>query len=973
MIRSWLRHTTFAVALLALTGAGVSAQSTEFGRPLDHTDYDRWNRIGNQTLSPDGQWLAYRVIPGDDDASPTLILKNVDSGAQLTIPGGGSPSFTDDSRFMLTLVSPNSALVDSLETAREDDDTIVIPTDELHIVPMSEVFQVPLNMGAIRTVADVDGFDVPGEGPAVVAIQMNAPDEEEMEEDEEAESEEMTPQEERRADKDVGAPLILHDLASGQQTRFEAVTDYGFTWDGEQLYYTASSRDGMQDGVYRVDTNSRSATPLITGEGRYEQLAISGGEEGSGAVAFLTDRDDQMADEPNFSLYAAQPGDSQAQMIAGTRAAGIPDGWGIFPSGNVSFSERGSRVFFGTRELPEPEPEEEESDEEMVEVDIWNWKDDYLQPQQLIQARGADTRTWEAMVPVNGGAVLQIEDRTFDNTQIADGREGNVAITRTSEGYRQEASWDRTYYDYYLWDLSTGQREMIRQKQGGGIGFTPDNSRLTWFDGTEMHWFMMDPASGQITNLSEGLPFPVHNELEDRPQDPGPYGSAGWSEDGRFIVYDRYDIWAVDPSGARAPQNLTEGMGRENRIEFRYESVESGQDFVPMDEDVYLSAFGELTKNAGWFRDNFGGTARPRELVFTAHDYGNPQKAEDADRFLLTRETFREFPDLYTADGNFSGFERHSDANPQQAEYRWGTAELYEWISADGIPLQGILYKPDGFDPNEEYPMMVYFYERSSDGLHGYTTPSAGSSSINRSFYVSRGYLLFVPDIPYEIGFPGESAEDAIIPGVLGLISEGFVDAENIGVQGHSWGGYQISHMITRSDIFAAAEAGAPVVNMTSAYGGIRWASGMSRAFQYEKTQSRIGGTLWDSHQKFIENSPLFFVDKINTPLLMLHNDEDGAVPWYQGIEMFSAMRRLQKPVWMLNYNGEGHGLGQDDNRRDWAIRMQQFFDHFLMDAPAPIWLEEGVPGELKGKTLGLGLVQKKPITQDEMDGAGMN
>ena len=205
---------------------------------------------------------------------------------------------------------------------------------------------------------------------------------------------------------------------------------------------------------------------------------------------------------------------------------------------------------------------------------------------------------------------------------------------------------------------------------------------------------------------------------------------------------------------------------------------------------------------------------------------------------------------------------------------------------------------------------------------------------------------------------------------LLSLIAEGYVDAENIGVQGHSWGGYQISHMITRSDIFAAAEAGAPVVNMTSAYGGIRWASGMSRAFQYEKTQSRIGGTLWDSHQKFIENSPLFFVDKINTPLLMMHNDEDGAVPWYQGIEMFSAMRRLGKPVWMLNYNGEAHGLRQEANQRDWAIRMQQFFDHYLMDAPAPVWMEEGVPATMKGKTLGLELVRPRLIGEQPEDGS---
>ncbi|MDE0649443.1 MAG: prolyl oligopeptidase family serine peptidase, partial [Gammaproteobacteria bacterium] len=268
--------------------------------------------------------------------------------------------------------------------------------------------------------------------------------------------------------------------------------------------------------------------------------------------------------------------------------------------------------------------------------------------------------------------------------------------------------------------------------------------------------------------------------------------------------------------------------------------------------------------------------------------------------------------------------------------------------------------------PSEEYPMMVYFYERSSDGLYGYTAPAPGSSSINRSFYVSRGYLLFVPDIPYRDGYPGESALDAVVPGVLELVEEGFVDADRIGVQGHSWGGYQIAYMVTRTDLFAAAEAGAPVSNMISAYGGIRWQSGRSRAVQYERGQSRIGGSLWEYPLRFIENSPIFTADKINTPILMLHNDEDGAVPWYQGIELFVALRRLGKPVWMLNYNGEAHGLRQRHNQKDWAIRMQQFFDHYLKGAPAPVWMEEGVPAIMKGRTLGLELTRVRAISEEE-------
>jgi dipeptidyl aminopeptidase/acylaminoacyl peptidase len=264
------------------------------------------------------------------------------------------------------------------------------------------------------------------------------------------------------------------------------------------------------------------------------------------------------------------------------------------------------------------------------------------------------------------------------------------------------------------------------------------------------------------------------------------------------------------------------------------------------------------------------------------------------------------------------------------------------------------LYKPEGFTPEKKYPMMVYFYERSSDGLHGHHAPAPHRSVINRSFYTSRGYLVFVPDIPYKIGYPGESAMNSVMPGVTQLISKGFVDEDNIGVQGHSWGGYQIAYMVTKTNLFKAAEAGAPVANMISAYGGVRWGSGLSRMFQYERTQSRIGGSLWEYPLRYISNSPIFEADKIETPLLIMHNDMDGAVPWYQGIELFAALRRLDKPVWLVNYNGEPHWPTKYQNKVDWTIRMQQFFDHYLKGEPAPEWIEVGIPALKKETTLGL-------------------
>jgi dipeptidyl aminopeptidase/acylaminoacyl peptidase len=263
--------------------------------------------------------------------------------------------------------------------------------------------------------------------------------------------------------------------------------------------------------------------------------------------------------------------------------------------------------------------------------------------------------------------------------------------------------------------------------------------------------------------------------------------------------------------------------------------------------------------------------------------------------------------------------------------------------NTDGVPLKGVLLKPDNFDPKKKYPMLVYIYERLTPGLHGFRTPGPGTS-INQSYYVSNGYLVFLPDIVYTTGYPGHSALKCVLPAIQEVVDRGYVDEKAIGIQGHSWGGYQIAYMVTQTNRFRAAAPGAIVANMTSAYSGIRWGTGLPRQFQYEHSQSRIGGSLWEYPMRFLENSPVFRADRVQTPLLMIHNDEDDAVPWYQGIEYFLALRRLGKEVYMFNYNGERHGLRKRINQKDYTRRLQEFFDHFLKGAPKPEWMEKGIP-----------------------------
>ncbi len=941
-------RTLVAVTLFAVLAGTVAAQES---RPLDHEDYARWNRIQSDVLSKDGRWLAYRLVPGEGDA--TLMIRDLEGGGEFALERGAQPRFTADGRYLVAMIDPMESVVDSLraEGTRGDD----MPDDSLAVVDLADF--------SVDRVPDVVSYRLPEDGGGWMAYRMA-----EVDADDEVEEETEEPtEEEEREDKeeaprlDDGTTLVVRTLGSGAEWRFEYAVAYAFPADGSLLYYTASGDDGAADGVFRIRPGG-GADIVASGEGRYVQLAVAD----DGAVAFLTDRDDRDSEAPDFALYAADDGGSAVARVA-AGASALPAGWAPSEHGDVDFSESGARVFFGTRPAPEPDPENPVPEHERVEVDVWNWKDPLLQPMQKVRAQQERERTYRAMVDLASGRVMQIATEDVPQVEVGRDGDGSIALGTSDLPYRQLISWDGFYSDLYVIDLEDGSRDLVAEMVRGGGDLSPDERYVTRWDGFDLTWYAIDVETGESIDLTAALDVSVHDILDDHPDALRTYGAAGWTEgDEAFLVYDQFDIWAIDPTGNRAPRNVTEGAGRASETRFRYLDLDPDDPVVPHDEDVLLASFGVYSKASGVYRDRFDGNRRPEVLLEGDARYASTRKAEDADVVTFTRSTFQEFPDLWVSDLDFDRPTKVTAANPQQSEYSWGTAEIVEWTSNDGIELQGILYKPDGFDPAEEYPMMVYFYERSSDGLHQYTVPAPGSSSINRSFYVSRGYLLFVPDIPYRIGYPGESAVDAVVPGVVSLIDQGFVDRDRIGVQGHSWGGYQIAYMVTRSDIFAAAEAGAPVSNMTSAYGGIRWASGMSRAFQYERTQSRIGGSLWDETLRYIENSPIFTADKIRTPVLMMHNDEDGAVPWYQGIELFVAMRRLGKPVWMLNYNGEAHGLRQEHNQRDWAIRMQQFFDHYLMDQPMPVWMDEGVPAILKGETLGLELTTKRVVSEEE-------
>lgn len=886
-------------------------------RALDHDVYEIWNSISDREISHDGQWSFYEYGPEKGDG--TLEIRSLTDDELYKIPRGNAAQFTHDSRYVVYLITPPD---DTLRAARKADlDEDEMPKDTLGILD--------LGTGISHYVPHVRSFEVPNDFTNVVAYL----------------SEKTEPDSTGK-----GSMLHVYDLGTASASSFAHVQEYLLSANGAHLIYTFEGNDSLDTGLVRVDLSSGTVDTLLSGGGAYERLTF---DEAGDQLAFLSSHEGHAMDPAEYALYYWQAGADSVRAVATAASNALAEGWWISPNRDPSFSESGDRLYFGT--APKPPAEKEEVDEEESPVlDIWNWRDPLLQPMQLVNAEREKERSYLAVLHLDTEQIIQLAHKAMPDVSVGSDGNADIAIGWSDLPYQQQISWDSPRaYDTYVINVLDGTSTLVLEGVQYRPSLSPDARYITWWDRDQLSWMTLATDNKEPINLTVSLELPVYNEIHDWPYGPNSYGSAGWSaDDHEFLFYDRYDIWAVNPNDVSSLRNVTGGLGREQNLQFRYVELDPDEESIP--DQLMLSAFDLDTKASGFYQLKIDSDGNPEELVMMDQRFGFLEKAENADQLLFTRESFTESRNLWTSSLDLSDMEQVSDVNPQQSDYNWGTAELVHWTSLDGIPLTGMLFKPDGFDASQEYPMMVYFYEKMSNGLHQYRPPVTARSSISFSFYVSRGYVVFVPDIPYKVGYPGESALNAVVPGVTMLINQGFVDPDRVGVQGHSWGGYQIAYMITESDLFAAAEAGAPVVNMTSAYGGIRWASGMSRMFQYERTQSRIGGSLWETPLRYLDNSPLFQADKIKTPVLMLHNDDDGAVPWYQGIEFFVALRRLQKPVWMLNYNGEGHGLSKYPNKRDFAIRMQQFFDHYLMDAPAPIWMTEGVPAIMKGKTLGL-------------------
>jgi dipeptidyl aminopeptidase/acylaminoacyl peptidase len=920
--------------------------------PLDHSDYDGWKTLSSSVISENGNWITYEINPQQGDG--WLYICNMSTGVKDSVFCATRATFSPDCKYIVYQIKPTY-----YETRKARKDKLkedMMPKNGIEI-RLLEGDKNKINIKRVKS------FSVPESNSLWMAYLLDKKLEEKK--DSKASSDSLkgsrfTSSRGKKPPEAKGTELVLINPVLHREYRLIDVTDYVVSRDGKSIAYLQVYSDTTKIDKYRVnlfDTQKESTSMVFEGKGSLKKLSAN---KSGDKLSFIFSQDTSKA--KIYNLYLTK-GFEKANKIIDSSNPSMPAGWSVSENGNISFSDDGTRLFFGTAEKPVKEPEDTLLADEKYKLDIWSWNDDILQPMQKKELDQNQKKSYMAVYHIDKNVMFQLANKELPTVRTIQKGNNDIALGSSDLKYLKESSWEGdSPSDYFIINVETGTKTLTLEKFESRVSLSPSGKYLIYWDLKDKVWVSKSVSTGIVKVLTAGIKVPLFDETNDTPSDPFPYGIEGWMDDEKHVlIRDRYDIWSVDPTGTENPVNITNGIGRKNNLKFEYQKLDPEVDFIGKKELIYLSAFNNDNKEAGYYTLKAGSVSDPVKLVAGKWSYGRGlTKAKKAEKLIWQKGTFVEYPELYISDMSFGNAKKLSVTNPQQGKYLWYTADLVEWLSFDRQKLQGILYKPENFDPSKKYPMIIYFYERSSDGLYGYTPPSPSPSRINIPFAVSNGYIVFVPDIPYIIGYPGQSCYNAVVSGTYALLDRfSFIDKDRLGLDGQSWGGYQIAYLVTQTDLFACAYAGAAVSNMISAYGGIRWESGMSRMFQYEHTQSRIGGTLWDKPLQYLENSPIFWVPKINTPLLLMNNDADGAVPWYQGIEFITALRRLAKPAWMLSYNDEAHNLVKRPNRKDISIRKMQFFDHYLKGTPMPYWMKNGISQMEKGKKDGYELVKE--------------
>ncbi len=909
------------LSILAL-GLAVCASAQ---KPLDHDVYDGWERITSTSMTEDGSLVAYQVAPQEGDGE--LIVRRLVNTkknpmpTEVRIPRGTGISMSPDGTWAYLTIKAEFAATRQARIDKKKPDEM--PKDTFAVLNL-KTFEIQKFAGSKSFST---GFD---------AMPFAA----------------------YRYDKGI----VVVNPATGAVDSLKHADAFEFNRSGEALavIYKKDKKDSLSTDKVMLHFLKDGREPETLSEGMKFYSSLEFDVQGR-QLAFLASSDSTKDGNKHCALMVYKDGITEVVVPQDYKSE---KGWTLNENSSPYFSQSGSRIFAGIAPF-RPAKDTSIVDFETAKVDIWNWDALATPPQQKVRQQSIMNKTYMSVIDLAAKSVVPLTDSFYERISLVDGGDGEWALATDSTPYMISSTWDgNSFSDVSFVSLKDGSRTEVFTKLNGSASVSPKGKYLYWYSEDDCNWYTYNIDTKSIVNLTGKVGTAFYDEEDDHPMVPGPYDyRPTWLEgDAGLIIADRYDQFLFTPDGSSF-ENLTKGVGRENKVQFRRASVVvkrtySGESRVGVvaaqnpKEELWMTAFDEVNKKNGYGTISSIKAQKPKYFT-DEYSFSNVKKG--GDMLTFCKGNFRNPYDLYEGK-DFAEAQKLTALDQQVAEFTWGDVQLVHWTAYDGKKLDGLLYVPDGTEPTDKLPLMIYFYEKNAETLYDFIMPAPSRSIVCIPFYVSRGYAVFVPDIVYEDGHPGESAYNCIVSGAEAMCNQfSFIDKENMAIQGQSWGGYQTAYLVTRTDMFKAAGSGAPVGNMTSAYGGIRWESGNVRAVQYEHGQSRIGKSMWEPGglDLYIENSPVFFVDKVTTPILIMHNDADGAVPWYQGIEFFMNLRRFGKQAWMLQYNDEAHNLVERRNCKDLTIRLQQFFDHYLKGEPMPAWMKTGVPSWQKGQYFG--------------------
>ena len=964
------------------------------GRQLTLNDLLTWKSIRGADLSNDGKWFAYTLAPNEGDAE--VIVRGTAAGAQeMKFPvgsapaggrggrggggGAGGPTISGNNRWVAFMEYPAAASASGgrgrggrggAGASGGNGGATAANEPKLAVVELAS--------GTKREFESVRSFRFAGDNSNWLAIQ-HAPA--------------GTANGGTGADAAGGAGggrggrgggggsasvLELVDLAGGGfPMQIANVSEFAFNDAGDWIAYAISENDRVGNSVQLRQLATGVTRAIDAEKATYRRLVWA---DSSNALAALRVESDSAESDGQVTLLAWNDATAMGEkpVEVDAKTSGVNGGLALSPDRSPDWGDGRNVIYFGLHEPMAPRAPATfngttaqgvapgagntgqvaaapQTDAEVPSLILWHWKDPRTQATQQVQEAQDRAFSYLAEYNFSTGKVIQLADERVRN--VSTGPKDTWGVGTDIADYERDAGIKGfSYHDMYAINLATGERKLVQKKVPGGGGggggrggfgastYSPDNSKYAYYDTGD--WKVYDFASGATKVVTTGVPAKFWDVEDDHNQVKPAISGAfiGWSSSGSdILVRDNWDVWRVPVNGGKAV-NIT-GNGQKDQVRYQSREIFDPRDRGGIDvaRPLYFETYGEWTKKEGLSKvDPMQGGATTITWEDAKVDY---RRARDANTWVFTRQTVQQFPDWYAADDGITNERRLTDANPQQKDVAWSAgAVLINYTCDNGLGKhQAALFLPAGYEKGKRYPTLTYIYELLSQNFHTYPAPNATRYS-NPAVFTSRGYAFLQPDIVYKVNDPGRSAVWCVVPAVKAAIAAGYVDPDRVGLQGHSWGGYQTTFITTQTKLFKTAVAGAPLTDMTSMFGSVYWNTGNTDGSIFISSQGRFTGGPNEIPQVYARNSPQTYAQNLSIPFMLLSDDRDGAVDFNQGITYYNHLRELDKDVILLEYVGENHGLARPANQKDYALRMTEWFDTFLRDQPAPDWLKNGVP-----------------------------